>query len=66
VNGPGPFSDVPPGSLFCKKIGFLWIQGIVDGFGDIHPTYHPNDNVTRGQMAKFLDLAFGLTIGPAQ
>jgi hypothetical protein len=64
VNGPGPFSDVPAGSSFCKNIGYIWTLGVVDGNGD--GTFGPNGLVTRAQMAKFLDNAFQLTIGPAQ
>ena len=63
TNGPAPFTDVPLGGT-CKNIGSIWILGVVDGNGD--GTFSPNANVTRGQMSKFLDNAFQLTIGPAQ
>lgn len=63
TNGPSPFTDVPLGGS-CKNIGSIWILGVVDGNGD--GTFSPNANVTRGQMSKFLDNAFQLTIGPAQ
>jgi len=54
---------VPLGGT-CKNIGYIWSLGVVDGNGD--GTFSPNANVTRGQMSKFLDNAFQLTIGPAQ
>ena len=63
TNGPSPFTDVPLGGT-CKNIGYIWSLGVVDGNGD--GTFSPNANVTRGQMSKFLDNAFQLTIGPAQ
>ena len=69
LNGPPPFTDVtldsPAGTNpSCKNIGYIWTQGIVDGNGD--GTFSPSANVTRGQMSKFLDNAFALSIGPAQ
>jgi hypothetical protein len=63
VNGPGPFADVLAGSPNCKQIGFLFTLGIVDGTnGTSTGTFGPGDPVTRGQMAKFLDNAFTLSI----
>lgn len=63
TNGPSPFLDVPLGGS-CKNIGYIWTLGIIDGDGAGHFT--PTSLVTRAQMAKFLDNAFSLTIGPAQ
>jgi len=62
TNGPAPFFDVALGGS-CKNIGYLWTLGIVDGNGG---NFGPSTNVTRAQMAKFLDNAFNLSIGPAQ
>jgi hypothetical protein len=58
------FSDVPANHLF-----YGWIERLADAgsWGGTPPTsgcgagrYCPNSTVTRGQMAKFLVLAFGL------
>jgi hypothetical protein len=57
TNGPKPFSDVALGGT-CKNIGYIWALGIVDGFND--GTFHPDNNVTRAQMAKFIDNNFSL------
>jgi hypothetical protein len=57
TNGPKFFSDVALGGT-CKNIGYIWALGIVDGFND--GTFHPDNNVTRAQMAKFIDNNFSL------
>ena len=62
TNGPAPFLDVPLGGT-CKNIGYIWTLGIVDGDGT--GRFSPTSLVTRGQMSKFLDNAFALSIGPA-
>lgn len=61
--GSPPFSDVPPGSPFCRWIAELAARAITAGCGD--DAYCPVDPVSRGQMAVFLSRTFGLTLyGP--
>jgi hypothetical protein len=53
------FTDVPPGSTFYVYIRCLACLGIVNGYPD--GTFHPNNNVTRGQLAKILANAAGFS-----
>ncbi|MBF6612334.1 MAG: S-layer homology domain-containing protein [Chloroflexi bacterium] len=46
------FSDVPQGSTFYPYIYCLACRGIVSGYSD--GTFHPNENVTRGQISKIV------------
>jgi hypothetical protein len=63
ASGPGPFPDVPAGSVFCKYVGFLWIRHVVDGFPN--GTFGPGLNVRRDETSKFLTNGFGLVLyGP--
>ena len=66
-NAPQQFEDVPPGNTFYDFINNIYLDGIVSGYpcGGVgepcvapgnRPYYRPNNNVTRGQMSKFLDL----------
>lgn len=54
------FPDVPTSNQFHDDIDFMESRNISGGFGD--GTYRPNNNVTRGQMARFMNkLADALT-----
>lgn len=46
------FSDVPPGSTFYTYIETSRSHGMITGYPD--GTFHPNAQLTRGQMAKIL------------
>jgi len=52
------FSDVPPGHIFRTDIDRLATAGITTGCGGTK--FCPDDPVTRGQMAAFLQRAMGL------
>ena len=59
------FTDVAPGSTFFDFINHLYLDNIVTGYpcggtgepcdSDHRPYYRPTNNVTRGQMSKFVD-----------
>jgi hypothetical protein len=59
------FTDVPPGNTFYTFINSLYIDDIISGYpcggpgepcdGQHRPYYRPGNNVTRGQMSKFVD-----------
>jgi len=55
---PIQFTDVPEGSTFYTYIPCLACMGIVNGYAD--GTFHPNNNVTRGQLSKIISNAAGL------
>lgn len=57
------FKDVTSTVTGSGYIASAVEKGIISGFTD--GTYRPNDPVTRGQMAIFLNRAFTLTIGQA-
>jgi hypothetical protein len=46
------FTDVPPENPFFSFIRCLACHGIVGGYSD--GTFRPGNNVTRGQVAKFV------------
>ncbi len=55
------FVDVPPGALFFSEIEWLADGGITKGCNPpINDMFCPNDPVTRGQMAAFLNRALHL------
>ncbi len=56
---PEQFSDVPQGSTFYPYIRCLACLGIVSGYPG--GTFKPNNNVTRGQIAKIISNAAGFT-----
>jgi S-layer family protein/Big-like domain-containing protein len=60
------FTDVPVGSPFYTFIHCLVCEGIVSGYAD--NTFRPGNDVTRGQLAKFVSNAAGYTdpIPPTQ
>jgi hypothetical protein len=67
------FPDVQPGDPFYPYIHCMLCQGIVSGFGD--GMFHPDYNVSRGQLAKivansvgYMDVVTGQTyedVGPS-
>ncbi len=69
------FEDVPPGSTFQLWIERLSVRGIIGGYpcgGPFEPCvaptnrpyFHPNNNVTRGQLSKITSGAAGWTETP--
>jgi hypothetical protein len=60
------FSDVPPSNPFWLFIERAYAHGVINGYSD--HTFRPSNNVTRGQMAKFVANAAGYTeaIPPTQ
>lgn len=51
------FSDVPPGSTFYGYVETAHSHGVISGYED--GTFHPENVVTRGQLAKMVVLAEG-------
>ncbi len=49
-----PFADVSSSDAFLPAIDLLLEYGITSGCGASPPTYCPNDDITRGQMAVFI------------
>ena len=63
--GGTTFGDVPADSLFFADIEWLAAQDITKGCNPPdNDLYCPDDFVTRGQMAAFLDRALDLPAGP--
>jgi peptidoglycan/xylan/chitin deacetylase (PgdA/CDA1 family) len=58
----GPYRDVPPTSTHADAITRLKALAVTQGCGD--GRFCPEDQVTRGQMASFLQRALGLPPGP--
>ncbi len=54
------FPDVPPTFWAYKYVEYCYAQGIVQGGTD--GNYHPNELVTRAQMAVYIARAFGYTM----
>jgi hypothetical protein len=52
------FSDVPSSQTFYNEICGLKEKGVVGGYSD--GSYGPNNNVTRGEMSKFVVKAFNM------
>ena len=53
INPPqATFADVPAGSPFFTYIETAFAHGIISGYAD--GTFHPSDNVTRGQLTKMV------------
>ena len=57
----GNFPDVPNNAPFYEEITSLKCAGIVSGYPQSGGPniYKPNNNVTRGEMAKFIVIARG-------
>lgn len=69
------FTDVPPTNVFYPFIHYLACRGIVSGYecgwypnepcnSTNDPYFHPNENITRGQIAKIVASAAGLNDDP--
>jgi hypothetical protein len=58
------FSDVPVGSTFYSFVECLACRGIVSGYDD--GTFHPNNEITRGQIAKMVSNAADINDDPGQ
>ena len=56
---PVQFSDVPSTDTFYASIRCLACRGIVSGYSD--GTFRPNNQVTRGQLAKIVSNAAGFS-----
>ena len=56
------FSDVPATNTFYASIRCLACRGIISGYSD--GTFRPNNEVTRGQLAKIVSNAAGYTESP--
>ena len=56
------FADVPTSYLYFRAVEALAAAGITSGCGG--GNFCPNQSVTRGEMAKFLSVALGLSWGP--
>ena len=56
------FTDVPVGHTFYDSVRCLACRGIVSGYSD--GTFRPNNQVTRGQLAKMVSNAAGFTEDP--
>jgi hypothetical protein len=57
-----PFSDVPPTDTFYLAIRCLYCRGIIGGYAD--GTFRTYNNITRGQIAKVVSNAAGLSGDP--
>jgi uncharacterized protein YkwD len=51
------FSDVAPGSVYFPYVETAKAHGVIGGYSD--GSFHTNDNVSRGQLAKIVALAQG-------
>jgi serine protease AprX len=58
------FSDVPPSNTFYPYIKCLVCRYIISGYND--DTFRPNNNITRGQIAKMVSNSAGLTDDPGE
>jgi hypothetical protein len=62
------FSDVAPGSTFYEYVRCMACRGIISGYasgcGSGDPCFRPNNNVTRGQLAKIVSNAAGFSDPP--
>lgn len=56
------FSDVQPSSTFYPFVQCLACQGILSGYSD--GTFRPDNEITRGQIAKIVSNAAGLSDAP--
>ncbi|MDQ3929236.1 MAG: S8 family serine peptidase [Chloroflexota bacterium] len=56
------FSDVPPSNTFYPYVKCLVCRFIISGYND--DTFRPNNNITRGQIAKMVSNSAGLMDDP--
>lgn len=61
VLGSHVFSDVPSSAFYHKSVSAVYNAGLTSGCGGTK--YCPNNVVTRGQMAVFLNKLGGLSLG---
>jgi hypothetical protein len=61
---PIQFSDVPVTNTFYPYIRCLACRGIISGYSD--GTFRPNNDITRGQIAKIVSQSAGFTDPPGQ
>lgn len=63
TSGGPHFTDVPMSNTFYQYIETMYNAGIIGGYtsgcSSGSPCFHPNNNVTRGQLSKMATLAFG-------
>jgi hypothetical protein len=59
---PLQFTDVPPQSTFYPFVRCMVCRGIISGYSD--STFRPNNNVTRGQLAKIVSNTAGFADPP--
>ncbi len=60
INCLSSFKDVPADTPICFYTSYLDYQRVISGFDDF--TFQQNENLTRGQMAKFIVNAFQIPI----
>lgn len=56
------FADIPAGSPFYSQVMCLSCMGMVNGYPD--GTFRPNNNITRGQLAKMVSNTAGFDQAP--
>ncbi|HKP52646.1 MAG TPA: FG-GAP-like repeat-containing protein [Chloroflexia bacterium] len=56
------FGDVPVGSTFYPFVECLACRGIISGYGD--GTFHPGNEITRGQIAKMVSNSANINDDP--
>jgi hypothetical protein len=71
---PGQFQDVPPSNTFYTYVECMGTRGIINGYPcggvgepcvpDTKPYFRPNNNLTRGQLAKIMSIAAHYTETP--
>lgn len=54
------FSDVAPGSVYYSYVETARAHGVINGYTD--GTFHINDNISRGQLAKIVALSQGWSL----
>ena len=61
---PLEFTDVPEGSTFYTYVRCLVCRFIISGYND--NTFRPNNNITRGQIAKMVSNSAGINDNPGE
>lgn len=66
---PNPFNDVDPNSPYYRFIVDMFTRGLTSGCGTVDPTtglrpFCPVNNVSRAEMAVFIERAIGVTSPP--
>jgi hypothetical protein len=61
------FADIPFDHLFHEDIEWAWTSGVTKGCNPpVNDRFCPDDSITRGQMAAFLNRALGFQAAPDQ